>query len=346
MPSLQIRGPGPPSALSRRPLSFRFNLHSLAENPGPSPAAQPPKRSFPPSPDTPGNRVFHGTGKCQGGSSAGAERVLLARGRQGAASRKPPGCSRPHPAPSAWAAGPAAPLPTSAFFSLREPMPGLRCTEGAGLTCDGGPDRTWGCPVLPVHQLLPWRPGPLEAEASGTVSWGPLGLSVGQAGAEGAWGGCLWAPPRRSPGEQVGVVVVVGELVEEGAGLQDEGGQHHAGQVHARPQLLQQDPHQTLVLVRHCLYLRCFAQLPAEGPRSGCSQSWAGSLEGAGWGVGRPRVPPGRAATPRGPVPAPPEPCIFQQARGAAAGPGRLPSTSAPGQPGPSPRLVHIHRGY
>lgn len=229
MPSLQIRGPGPPSALSRRPLSFRFNLHSLAENPGPSPAAQPPKRSFPPSPDTPGNRVFHGTGKCQGGSSAGAERVLLARGRQGAASRKPPGCSRPHPAPSAWAAGPAAPLPTSAFFSLREPMPGLRCTEGAGLTCDGGPDRTWGCPVLPVHQLLPWRPGPLEAEASGTVSWGPLGLSVGQAGAEGAWGGCLWAPPRRSPGEQVGVVVVVGELVEEGAGLQDEGGQHHAG---------------------------------------------------------------------------------------------------------------------
>ena len=174
MPSLQVGGPGLPSTLSRRPLSFRFNLHPLAENPGPSPAAQPPKRrSFPPSPTTPENRVFHRTGKRQGGSSAGAERALLARGRQDAASRKPPGCSRPHPAPSAWAAEPAARLPASALFSLRAPMPGLRCPEGAGLTCDGGPDRTWGCPALPVHQLLPRRPGPLEAEASGTVSWGP-----------------------------------------------------------------------------------------------------------------------------------------------------------------------------
>lgn len=57
-------------------------------------------------------------------------------------------------------------------------------------------------------------------------------------------------------GEQVSVVVVVGELVKEGARLQDEGGQHHPGQVHARPQLLQQDPHQALVLLRDRFCLR------------------------------------------------------------------------------------------
>lgn len=45
------------------------------------------------------------------------------------------------------------------------------------------------------------------------------------------------------------MVVVVRQLVQEGAGLQDEGGQHHLGQIHAGAQLLQQGPDQTLVLL-------------------------------------------------------------------------------------------------
>lgn len=40
-----------------------------------------------------------------------------------------------------------------------------------------------------------------------------------------------------TPGEQVPMIVVIRELAEEGARLQHEGGQHHARQVHARPQL-------------------------------------------------------------------------------------------------------------
>lgn len=65
-------------------------------------------------------------------------------------------------------------------------------------------------------------------------------------------------------GEQVGVVVVVGEFVKERAWLQDEGGQHHPGQVHARPQLLQQDPHQALVLLRDGFCLRWLPCLQRE----------------------------------------------------------------------------------
>lgn len=52
------------------------------------------------------------------------------------------------------------------------------------------------------------------------------------------------------------MVVVVGQLVQEGARLQDEGGQHHFGQVHAWPQLLQESPDETLVLLGHGLHLR------------------------------------------------------------------------------------------
>lgn len=61
----------------------------------------------------------------------------------------------------------------------------------------------------------PRAPGP-SGNIHGRGGW------VG-AGAKGGWG--LWcarvrrAPPARSPGQQVGVVVVVRELVEEGAGL-------------------------------------------------------------------------------------------------------------------------------
>ena len=60
-------------------------------------------------------------------------------------------------------------------------------------------------------------------------------------------------PPRGTPGEQVGVAVVVGELVEERARLEHEGGQCHARQVHAWPQLFQQDPHQALILLLQVL---------------------------------------------------------------------------------------------
>lgn len=61
------------------------------------------------------------------------------------------------------------------------------------------------------------------------------------------------------------MVVIIGKLVEEGARLQDEGGQNDAGQVHARPQLLQDDPHQALVLIGHRFCLRAFARLKRRG---------------------------------------------------------------------------------
>lgn len=57
------------------------------------------------------------------------------------------------------------------------------------------------------------------------------------------------------------MVVVVRELVQEGAWLQDEGGQHHLGQVHARPKLLQQGPHQSFILLRNRLCLGCLSCL-------------------------------------------------------------------------------------
>lgn len=70
-------------------------------------------------------------------------------------------------------------------------------------------------------------------------------------------------------GKQVGMVVVIGEFVKERAWLQDEGGQHHPGQVHAGPQLLQQDPHQALVLLRDGFCLRWFTCLQREKGSSG-----------------------------------------------------------------------------
>lgn len=46
------------------------------------------------------------------------------------------------------------------------------------------------------------------------------------------------------------MVVVIRKFVEERSWFQDEGRQNHSGQVHARAQLLQQNPHQTLVFIR------------------------------------------------------------------------------------------------
>ena len=45
------------------------------------------------------------------------------------------------------------------------------------------------------------------------------------------------------------MIVVVAEFVQERSRLQDERGEHHLGQVHAGPQLLQQRPQQVLVLI-------------------------------------------------------------------------------------------------
>lgn len=45
------------------------------------------------------------------------------------------------------------------------------------------------------------------------------------------------------------MIVVVRQLVQEGARLQDKGWKHHLRQVHAWPQLLQQAPDQALVLL-------------------------------------------------------------------------------------------------
>lgn len=72
--------------------------------------------------------------------------------------------------------------------------------------------------------------------------------------------------------EQVGMVVVVREFVKEGARLQDEGGQHHPGQVHARPQLLQQDPHQALVLLGDGFCLRRLPCLQRQRALQGTSR--------------------------------------------------------------------------
>lgn len=68
------------------------------------------------------------------------------------------------------------------------------------------------------------------------------------------------------------MVVVIREFVKEWAWLQDEGGQHHPWQVHARPQLLQQDPHQALVLLRDSFCLRWFTCLWREKVSSGKKQ--------------------------------------------------------------------------
>ena len=51
------------------------------------------------------------------------------------------------------------------------------------------------------------------------------------------------------------MVVVVAELVEKGPGLEDEGGEDDAGEVHAGADLLHQEPHDRLVLVAYLLGL-------------------------------------------------------------------------------------------
>lgn len=60
------------------------------------------------------------------------------------------------------------------------------------------------------------------------------------------------------------MVVVVRQFVQKGPGLQDEGGQHHLGQIHARSHLLQQSPDQRFILLRYCLCLGCLAGLERE----------------------------------------------------------------------------------
>lgn len=116
-------------------------------------------------------------------------------------------------------------------------------------------------------------------------------------------------PLPRAPGEQVGVAVVVGELAEEGARLQHEGGQHHAGQVHARPQLPQQHPHQALVLLGHRLHLRRHAQLQQ---RAGVSSALPGERREAQLSPAERGVPtcPPLLWTP-GPAPRPPAPQLW-----------------------------------
>lgn len=52
---------------------------------------------------------------------------------------------------------------------------------------------------------------------------------------------------------QIGVVVVVGELVEEGARFQDEGGQDDFGQVHSGAHLFDEEPDEALVVLGQLL---------------------------------------------------------------------------------------------
>lgn len=51
------------------------------------------------------------------------------------------------------------------------------------------------------------------------------------------------------------MIVVVGELVEEGPRLQDEGREHHLRQVHPWPHLFQEEPDEGLVLFLQLLHL-------------------------------------------------------------------------------------------
>ena len=57
------------------------------------------------------------------------------------------------------------------------------------------------------------------------------------------------------PGYDVSMVVVVRDLVQEGARLQYECWQHHLGQVHAGPHLLHEEPDDGLVLLTELLGL-------------------------------------------------------------------------------------------
>lgn len=190
-------------------------------------------------------------------------------------------------------------------------------------------------PLPPLH-------GGAEPEPGGTADPARHSAPVG------TWaGGQVWREtggpgrPPRSPGEQVGVAVVVGQPAEEGAGLQDEGRQRHARQVHARPQLLQQQPHQAPVLLGHGLHLGRRAALPAEGARSGPPARSrpqlalaAGGVMGGGVAVPLPsaaRVPtPGRSGprTPAAFAPCPRAPAASSLAHRAL--PGLSPAWSLP----------------
>ncbi len=61
--------------------------------------------------------------------------------------------------------------------------------------------------------------------------------------------------------QEVCVVIVIRQFVQEGPRLQDEGGQHHLGQIHARSHLLQQSPDERFILLRHRLCLGGLASL-------------------------------------------------------------------------------------
>lgn len=60
------------------------------------------------------------------------------------------------------------------------------------------------------------------------------------------------------------MIVVIRQFVQEGPGLENEGGQHHFGQIHARSDLLQQSPDQRFVFFRYRLGLSSLASLQNE----------------------------------------------------------------------------------
>ena len=51
------------------------------------------------------------------------------------------------------------------------------------------------------------------------------------------------------------MVVIIRDFIQEGPRLQDEGGKHHLRQVHARPNLLHQEPDDRFVLFAEFLCL-------------------------------------------------------------------------------------------
>lgn len=124
-PASRGRTPSLQAGALAHPPSFHFNLHPLAENPGPAQAAQPQRGGCFPAP---GERVPHKPRKRQGGLTAGGEDAA-GSGWQDAASMKPPGRSCPHPPPLRRPLS-LSPLLTLAKGSLRAPMPRFR-TQGA-----------------------------------------------------------------------------------------------------------------------------------------------------------------------------------------------------------------------
>lgn len=66
---------------------------------------------------------------------------------------------------------------------------------------------------------------------------------------------------RCSLGQQVGMIVIIWQLVQKWTRLQDKCRQNHLRQVHPWPQLLQESPDQTLILLRDRLHLRGLTSL-------------------------------------------------------------------------------------